>query len=343
MHRRWSLYDQLASQCARSCAHAAAGVTENAPSLESVPRVPGIANVFKGFNAGFSYSSVHNSSIGWYSVATPALSYAFSSHYSADVSSSIYFKRKYLTYLPTDPPSHRWIDEATDAGDTLLGFHASYSPGPFVEMLTGTLSAPTGDAAAGLGTGRVNFDFTNHTEYFRRQMGLFLDLGVGNSSGLFNNMVERNYSTSGGLAHSLAGAEDWIGNRVFIESLFYEQLPFGTQTLLAETGVAGNNAAAQDGIEIGRERGQWHNHVCERPGFGEPGALQLLQSQPAAALRHGFVWIYLGSPGQEGKLHGGSGAAGSREAYYRELDRKAQGFHAGFGEQAYCSFESLSI
>ena len=217
----------------------AAGLTENAPSLESMPPVPGIANVFKGFNAGLSYASVHNSTIGWYSVATPALSYAFSSHYSADVSSSIYFKRKYLTYLPTDPPRQRWVDEATDAGDTLLGFHASFTPGPFEEMLTGTLSAPTGDAAAGLGTGRVNFDFTNHTEYFRRQMGLFLDLGVGNSSGLFNNMVERNYSTSGGLAHFLVGAEDWIGNRVFVESLLYEQLPFGTQTVLAEPALPG--------------------------------------------------------------------------------------------------------
>jgi hypothetical protein len=217
----------------------AAGVTQNAPSIESVPRVPGVADVFKGFNLGFNYAGVHNSSIGWYSVATPALSYAFSPHYSFDVSSSIYFKRKYLTYLPGNPPRRRWIDEAADAGDTVFGFHAAYAPGSFGEMVTGTLSAPTGDAAAGLGTGRVTFDFTNHTEYYRRQLGMFFDVGAGNSSGLFNNLVERNYSTLGGLAHVLVGAEDWIGRRVFVESLFYAQLPFGAQTVLAEPTTTG--------------------------------------------------------------------------------------------------------
>jgi hypothetical protein len=200
-------------------------------SPETVPRVPGVGNLFRGVNAGVNYAAVHHSTIGWYTVMTPALSYAFSQHYSADVSSSIYFKRKYLTYIGGFPPTQGWIEDAANGGDTLFGFHGSFAPGPIEEVATFTLSAPTGDPAAGLGTGHVTYDVTNHIERHWKQLGSFVDVGAGNSSILFNNLVQRNYSTLGGLGHFLVGAEGWIGRRLFVESLMYEQLPFGSQKL----------------------------------------------------------------------------------------------------------------
>lgn len=198
-------------------------------SLEKVPRVPGLANLFRGVNVGVNYSGVHSSANSWYSILTPALNYAFSSHYSADVSSSLYFKRQYLATVAGSPPTTAWVDEAVDAGDTLFGLHATYNPRLLETIATFTVSAPTGSPVAGLGTGHTTYDFTDHVEHFHRQLGIFLDAGAGNSSVLFDNIVDRNYSTLGGLAHFTAGAESWFGSRLFLESLIYEQLPFGAQ------------------------------------------------------------------------------------------------------------------
>ena len=92
------------------CISAHAQATESADQtqaqasseLEAVPRVPGLSMLFRGFNAGVTYAGVHNSSIGWYTVATPAVSYTFSPRYSADANTSIYFHRMVEKSQPSD-------------------------------------------------------------------------------------------------------------------------------------------------------------------------------------------------------------------------------------------------
>ena len=191
---------------------------QQSPSLQSVPRVPGVADLFEGFNAGVNYSAVHNSSIGWYSAVTPALTWAFKSRYSADVNTSIYFKRRYAETTTSGGTTKQTIvEDGYDAGDTLIGLHASFAPATVDDTVTATVSLPSGDVKAGLGTGRVTFDFTNHLEKYKGPAGFFLDLGAGDSSYLFNNAVNRNSSSLGGLAHFMSGAEVWLGGHVFVE------------------------------------------------------------------------------------------------------------------------------
>lgn len=209
----------------------AAGSVEPSPSLTSVPRVPGVAALLSGLNAGLNYAAGHNSSIGWYTVMTPAVSYAFSQHFSADVSSSLYFDRKFYETLPGNPARQQLEENEADAGDTLFGFHAAAQSGAFQNVATFTLSAPTGDTESGLGAGQVTYDGTGHLEAFRGQLGGFVELGVGDSAGLFNNVVAKDYNSVGGLAHFMAGAEDWVGDKLYVELLAYEQLPFGAQRL----------------------------------------------------------------------------------------------------------------
>jgi hypothetical protein len=60
----------------------------------STEPVPGLNALFRGFNAGVTFSQVHDSSAGWYHVVTPAVSYAISEHYSVDASASIYPYRR---------------------------------------------------------------------------------------------------------------------------------------------------------------------------------------------------------------------------------------------------------
>ena len=201
--------------------------------LETVPRVPGIATFFRGFNAGINYSGVHNSSAGWYSVATPAVNYTFSRHFSGDASASLYFGRQVQSFDPATG-STILVADSVDASDSIFGFHASFRPAGFQNVTSASLSAPTGDRSAGLGTGRVTFDFTNHTERYYRRLGLLVDLGGGDSSGLFNSMVSRDYNSLGALAHFLAGAAYWFRDRAYIESVLYEQLPIGGQKVYSD-------------------------------------------------------------------------------------------------------------
>ena len=205
-----------------------ASAAEPARASESVPRVPGLSDLFSGFNAGVSYFGVHNSAIGWYSVATPAVSYAFSPHYSADASASIYFHRLVENLNPGAPPNDRLVLDAVDASDTFLSFHATYLPGSLQDTITASLTLPTGNASEGLGTGRVTFDFANHVERDFKRVGFLLDLGAGDSSALSNNIVSKDYNSLGALAHFQAGSTFWWRDN-YLQMLAYEQLPIGSQ------------------------------------------------------------------------------------------------------------------
>ena len=210
------------------------------PSVtEPVPQVPGLASLLHSFNAGLSFAQVHNSSAGWYNVVTPAICYTFSPHYSADASVSIYPYRKVQqdtappnppTSPPTNPPSQLAIDHG-DVSDTLIGFHATFNP-PFLRnTATASFNLPSGDRSSGLGTGRVTFDFSDHMEHYVKETGFILDLGAGDSSGLFNRQLNKENDSLGALVHFQAGMVFYFLGSDHVQFLAYEQLPFGSQTL----------------------------------------------------------------------------------------------------------------
>jgi hypothetical protein len=212
------------------------------PSVtEPVPQVPGLTLLLHGLNAGLSFAQVHNSSAGWYNVVTPAISYTFSPHYSADASVSIYPYRKVQQdptptnpALPDPPPINPAAQLAVDLGDvsdTLIGFHATFDP-PFLRnTATASFNLPSGDRSSGLGTGRVTFDFSDHMEHCVRETGFILDLGAGDSSGLFNRQLNKENDSLGGLVHFQMGMVLYFLGSDHVQFLAYEQLPFGSQTL----------------------------------------------------------------------------------------------------------------
>lgn len=114
--------------------------------------------LWNGLNAGVTFSGVHDSSIGWYNVVTPALSYTFSEHYSADASLSIYPYRLEQKQVSTQPLVYQAVASHGEVGDTLIGVHASFNPKDFRNTITAYMTLPTGDSSNGLGTGRVTFD-----------------------------------------------------------------------------------------------------------------------------------------------------------------------------------------
>jgi hypothetical protein len=251
-----------------ACLHAETPVPERAEPaastaspetshLEQVPKVPGLSTLWNGLNAGVTISGVHDSSIGWYNVVTPALSYTFSQHYAADASLSIYPYRLVQKQASTLPPIYQTVVSHGEVGDTLIGVHASFNPKQFHSTTTAYMTLPTGDSSNGLGTGKVTFDFSHDVEHYFGPAALLVNLGAGDSSGLFNSVVTKDYNSVGPLVHFQAGAIFWLPGRSYIESVAYEQLPFGDQTVyIIPTGqygmpftvVTGTNRSEDNGF-----------------------------------------------------------------------------------------------
>jgi hypothetical protein len=208
---------------------------------QAIPRVPGASRLFSGFNAGVNYAAVHDSTTGWYMVLTPGISYTFSPRYSMDASTPLYLHRMVQNQQPPGPGVPRLVTHAASAGDTLIGFHATFMPGSLLDTMSAYLTAPTGDRSAGVGTGRVTVDFNNHIERYHRTVGGFIDLGIGNSSNVFNSYVNTNYSSVGGLARFQAGAILWLPRHSYFEPVAYEQLPFGSQTVYSSAPTSGTS------------------------------------------------------------------------------------------------------
>ena len=233
---RWLIWSGfLLASCVSAHAQvsAAAGIAPvHVPErVQAVPRVPNLSTLFDGLNAGITYSGVHSSSVGWYSVTTPAINYTFSRRFSADASTSIYFHRLVQNTDTSTAAAHPLVDGGVNPGDTLIGFHAFFEPGSLQDTVSVYLTAPTGDRATGFGTGQVTYDFSNHFERYYKQLGFLLDVGGGDSAGLFNNQVVKDYNTVGGLAHFESGVVYWLPHRTYIEGVAYEQLPLGSQTV----------------------------------------------------------------------------------------------------------------
>jgi hypothetical protein len=246
-HRLIGIAILFAASCnlhAQAAAQSSAMAKPDAQNTEEVPRVPGLSSLFRGFNAGLSYSGVHSSSVSWYQELTPAVSYAFSERYSADISLPVYLHRLVPNNAVSFQSPQRLLLDKAGTGDTLMGFHASFSPRAWQDTASFSLTAPTGNRSEGLGTGKVTYDFDNRVERYIHQSALLLDTGFGDSSSVVNTLLTQDYSSLGKLAHFQTGAIIWISRRYSIQSVAYEQLPLGSQTVyLSKAEDEGRGAA----------------------------------------------------------------------------------------------------
>ena len=242
LHRRARILLLLCACRSTAAQVAAQTTTDSSPNpahIEQVPKVPGVATAFRGLNIGVNLAVAHDSSIGWYSIATPAVSYTFTPHFSADASIGIYPYRLVEVLQATTPPSEKLVGSQGKTSDTEIGFHAAFVARLLRNTTTAYITAPTGDKSTGLGAGKATFDFSDHVDRYLGKTTVLVDIGAGNSSNLFNNLVTRNYSSVGGLAHFQAGLALWLPWQSYIQSVGYEQLPFGSQTVYTATGRPG--------------------------------------------------------------------------------------------------------
>ena len=213
-----------------------------------------MSSAIHGINAGITFAGVHDSVVGWATLATPSVGYSFNDIFSVDATLPIYMYRLAESLSARPKPTAQLVDQRGELGDLILGFHAQFLP-PFAQyQLTGAVTAPTGDEVYGLTTGRVTFDINNH---FERTFGRFtpvLELGAGDSSILVNRTVNKNYTSLGPLAHFQLGLGVDLLRNVSFETDVYEQLPIGDQKIYGPsrnrkaTIVTGHNVTEDNGF-----------------------------------------------------------------------------------------------
>jgi len=224
------------------------------PDTQGVPDVPGFDPDLHGWNAGVTFSSVHDSVSGWATLFTPAIGYSFNDIFSADISCPIYFYRLADSRSTHPKPNAELVPRRGEPGDILVGLHAQFVPRLFQYQLTGAFTIPTGDEAYGLSTGRVTFDISN---LFQRNYGRWtpnLEIGGGDSTTFVNRTVTKNYTSLGPLAHFQVGLSVDLFRNITFESDAYEQLPIGDQKIYGPsrngkaTVVTGHNVTEDNGF-----------------------------------------------------------------------------------------------
>jgi hypothetical protein len=225
-----------------------------APDAREVPDVPGISDSLHGWNAGATISGVHDSVTGWATLFTPAIGYSFNDTFSIDATIPIYMYRLADSRSAHPKPNAQLVTQRAELSDVVLGLHAQFVPHQFQYQLTGLVTAPTGDEAYGLTTGRVTFDISN---YFQRSFGRItpnLEIGAGDSSTLVNRIVTKNYTSLGPLAHFQLGLGFDLFRGMSFETEAYEQLPIGDQKIYGPsrngkaTVVTGHNVTEDNGF-----------------------------------------------------------------------------------------------
>ena len=227
------------------------------PAATSTPKVPGlISRWFKGFNAGFTFTGLHDSGTGYATVFTVAAAYNFSDTYSMDVDFPLYLYRLAPSLAANPPPSQLLVPKRGDPGDVTVGMHGQWINRFFDYLGTFSFTAPTGDETYGLSTGRFTVDYTNHFEHAFSAFTPDLEIGMGDSSALANPTITEDYTSLGPLAHFQAGTSINIFRGTSFSADAYEQLPLGDQKIYQSirhgkifvTEVTGTNVSEDNGF-----------------------------------------------------------------------------------------------
>jgi len=209
---------------------------------QQVPRVPGLS-VWRGFNAGLTFSQVHDSSAGWYNLLTPAISYSFSRHYSADASISVYPYRLVQVQSGSNSTlgsSTQLVADHGDVSDLIVGVHGSFAWNEDWRTTVTILgTAPTGSRFEGLGAGKFTYDVSDRVDRYFDHGSLMVDLGGGDTSGLFNRQITQDQTSVGTVVHFAVGGVLYLPRNMYLQTMGYELLPMGQQTVYATVSPPG--------------------------------------------------------------------------------------------------------
>ncbi len=222
----------------------------------------GIVPRTTGFNASIISSSQYDSITGWANILTPSLAWRFNRYVSADVATPLFlYMRSQRVVQPTTgaPYTDTTIRHGLP-GDTTMALHLSSNSftmgklGDFYDVLTSSLSTPTGSVQDGIGAGKVTYNVTNHLQS-ASFLAPYVDLGIGSTSRLQNRRVQRSQTSRGELANFGVGVSLELprASTLYLEG--YEQLPMGSQTIYQVDPHSGRPDATQSSNGLAEDNG----------------------------------------------------------------------------------------
>lgn len=224
-------------------------------ALASTAQSPSGVPPASGANLSLAATSQHDSTTGWASLLTPALTYRFDPHLSVNASIPIFATVD--TYQQTAPAhgptaatyalvSHNFMPGDASAGAAFLS-HA----GELEATLSATLGIPTGDPALALGAGHTTFEVAADVD---RSIGDYItpefELALDDSPNLALKRLHKSYVATGLSAHLQGGLSISLPRKISLSLDGYGDLPLGTQKI---TGKKKKAAAVQssDGDDNG--------------------------------------------------------------------------------------------
>jgi hypothetical protein len=151
------------------------------------------------------------------------LGYNTSRYFSADVGLPVYF-------ISVSDSGTTGLKSASGIGDVYVDLRLTFrNPAVnFITNLRGT--APTGDTAKGLSTGRATYDWNNHFDHSFGRFTPYADLGVANTVPDAIYFV-RPFSTLGTVGHFEAGLGVGLTRYFSVSASAYDIAPSGEQKI----------------------------------------------------------------------------------------------------------------
>jgi hypothetical protein len=220
-----------------------------------VPGVPGLSGLLRGANAGLTVAGIHDAALGWSTFWQPAFGYSFNDTFAIDVTVPIYMYRLSQSLAANPKPNALLVPHRGEFGDTVVGLHAQFPPHWVAYEATLSATAPTGDEANGLSTGRATFDLSNLLEHSFDRLTPSLELGVGDSTSLANRLVTKNYTSLGPLAHFAIGLSAPLPLGMSFQGGPYEILPIGDQKIYQSVTKKGTTTLVVTGHNVSEDNG----------------------------------------------------------------------------------------
>ncbi len=220
-----------------------------------MPQVPGISALLRGLNGGVAFASVHDAATGWSTMLEPALGYSFNDIFAIDVTIPIYFYRLSQSLKANPKPNALLVPQRGEVGDVVIGLHGQFLPPGLQYEATLSATAPTGDEANGLSTGRATFDLSNVFEHNFHRATPELELGIGDSTALANRLVTKDYTSLGPLAHFQLGAAFPLPLGASFQTNAYELLPIGDQKIYQSVTRHGTQSLVVLGRNVTEDNG----------------------------------------------------------------------------------------
>ncbi len=199
--------------------------------------------------------------LGTFTRLDTRVGYRFSKHFEVDAGLPLYLVHASASSTAAGSDSANGIGNAYLS----LRFGFSNSLTSFVSSLTG--SAPTGDTAKGLSTGRVTVDWNNYLGITAGRITPFVNAGLASSIS-DTPFFTRPFTSLGKVAHFEIGADVQAWRALSVGGSAYEDAPFGQQKVYSKLIRRGQAAGSGRGRGRGPKSGVFETQSVTVGGAG---------------------------------------------------------------------------